>query len=81
MVSNALDEQGLYWLDVPVEFEIGDDGIAKCTIRSGGLTFELRSTIHTAQAGAGSWALAYARHLARAAGQIIRFPGAKGRRG
>lgn len=72
MESRAVRIGAIIHMDQPAEFEIRD-GIACCTITSGGETIEYRSTIKTAQIGAAAWAIAYARHMACEAGRIIPF--------
>lgn len=72
MASRAVPKGAIIHMDAPAEFEIRD-GIACCTITSGGETIEYRSTIKIAQIGAAGWAIAYAKYVAGEAGRIIPF--------
>ena len=73
MASMPSEEHAIYWLEEPAEFEI-IDGVACCTIRSGGVIFKFRSKVTTAQSGANSWACAFAAHLTRQVASVIQFP-------
>lgn len=72
-MEQARSGSAIYWLDEPAEFYI-KDGIGCCTVKSGGLTIELRSTTTTMLSGMGNASRAYVESLAnRAVAKVLPF--------
>lgn len=65
-------ETAIYWVDEPAVFEIRD-GIGRCTVRSGGHTFEFRGTVNTVLHTMASASQAYAGHVGKSAADVVLF--------